>query len=367
MFVDLAPISTPGLVPSAVATAVGVRDGTQPLVETLTLYLRERHLLAVLDNFEHVLDAAPLLAELLAAAPGLKVLVTSRDGAAARAGEHEFPVPPLALPDPRPAPRPGRPGAVPAVRAVRRAGATRVAPDFALTDAQRARRWPRSAAGWTGCRWRIELAAARVAAAAAAALLARLEQRLELLTGGARDLPPASRRCGPPSDWSYDLLAAGERALFARLAVFAGGFSLRRRPKPSVPVPGRGPGQGGAVMDTLARWWISCLVRLETAAGEPRFSPAGDDPRVRAEQLREVGEAGSLPPPPRRLVRRARSGRRGGPARSDAIRLAGSPRSPSTTISATRWIGCCEEHRPASRRGNDSRRHCGSSGGCAAT
>src|SRR6185503_11136359 len=100
VFVDLAVVSTPALVLSAVATAVGLRDiGTQPLLDTLKLYLRDRHLLAVLDNFEHLIDAAPLLPDLLGAAPQLTILVTSRAALRLWRWEHEFAVPPLALPD----------------------------------------------------------------------------------------------------------------------------------------------------------------------------------------------------------------------------------------------------------------------------
>jgi len=228
-FVALAPIGDPGLVFATAAQTLGVGDpGGRPPLEAVAAHLRHRQLLLVLDNFEQVLGAGPALVELLAACPRLRVLVTSR--AALRvSGEHEYAVPPLALPA---AGGPAAPGGG-AAAAVGRHDAVRlfveralgVKADFVLTDAN-------AAAVAAVCRrldglpLALELAAARVRLLPPQALLARLERRLPLLTGGARDRPARQRTLRATIAWSYDLLAPAERALFRRLAIFAGGFTL---------------------------------------------------------------------------------------------------------------------------------------------
>jgi predicted ATPase len=223
-FVDLAPIRDPGLVASTIAQTLGVKETEgRALRESLEDYLREKQLLLLLDNFEQVLAAAPLVAELLAAAPRLKALVTSR--AALRLhDEHEFPVPPLAVPDPKhplPVPALAQYGAVQLF--VERA--TAVQPDFALT--------PENAAAIVdicrrldGLPLAIELAAARLRLFSPQALLSRLGRRLSLLTGGARDLPARQQTLRNTIEWSYDLLEEPEQRLFRRLSVFVGGCTL---------------------------------------------------------------------------------------------------------------------------------------------
>jgi class 3 adenylate cyclase len=189
--VELAPLADPGLVPAAVAQALGVREATgRPPEAALRDHLRDRRLLLVLDNCEHLLPgAAPAVAALLGAGPGVTVLATSREPLRV-AGEHEHPVPPLALP-PRPDPaRPPDPAALSHYEAValfiERAVAAR--PDFAVTNAT-APAVAELCHRLDGLPLAIELAAARVKVLAPPALLARLDRRLGVLTGGRRDAP----------------------------------------------------------------------------------------------------------------------------------------------------------------------------------
>jgi predicted ATPase len=196
--------------------------GDRAVPEYLQEYLRPKRLLLVLDNIEHVLDAAPLIADLTATAPGVTILLTSRIRLRLYA-EHEFPVPALALPTPGPLPTLA---ALPDYAAValflRRAGAVR--PDFALTE-MTAAVVAEICAQLDGLPLAIELAAARIRLLPPQALLARLSRRLHLLTGGARDLPARQQTLRGTIDWSYALLGPGERRLFARLAVFVGGWT----------------------------------------------------------------------------------------------------------------------------------------------
>jgi predicted ATPase/DNA-binding CsgD family transcriptional regulator len=223
-FVDLAPLGDPLLVPSVIARTVGVREaGGIPLLETLAAYLRERRLLLVLDNFEHVLPAASAVADLLATCPELMVLATSRERLRLR-WERVLPVLPLALPD---LGRPLDPGAVAQIPAValfaERARA--VAPDFALTPAN-APAVAALCARLDGLPLALELVAARASVLAPDEILARLEGRLPLPRRAAVDLPARHQTLQAAIDWSYDLLPVEERALFRRLGVFVGGWTL---------------------------------------------------------------------------------------------------------------------------------------------
>ncbi len=221
--VSLAPITDPDRIVPTMARVLGVREvGDRSLAEQLTDALRERELLLVLDNFEQVVAAAPVVTDLLAACPQVRALVTSREVLRV-SGEHAVTVPPLALPGDR-----SRHAQVvtesEAVRLfVERAQAARA--DFALTDvdavavAEIVRRLD-------GLPLALELGAARVAHLPPAALLARLERRLPLLTGGARDLPERQRTIRNTIAWSHDLLSLQEQTLFRRLAVFVGGLTL---------------------------------------------------------------------------------------------------------------------------------------------
>jgi predicted ATPase/class 3 adenylate cyclase len=244
-FVALAPISDPGLVASTIAQAFGVREaGGRPILDSLKDNLREKQIVLLLDNFEQVVDAAPLVAELLAVAPGLKVLVTSR-APLHLSGEREFAVPPLALPPQEPRTKNQEPGLAQdtvldsrfsvlssveeltqyeAVRLfIERAQAVKA--DFAVTNAN-ARAVAEICHRLDGLPLAIELAAKRVKLLSPQALLAQLEHRLHVLTGGARDLPARQQTIRNTIDWSYNLLDAAEQALFARLGVFVGGFAL---------------------------------------------------------------------------------------------------------------------------------------------
>ncbi len=219
-FVALAPLREPGLLVPAIARAVGLREAGGPsMIEVLRAHLRSKDALLLLDNFEQIVAAAPVLADLLEACPRLALLVTSRATLRLR-GEREMPVGPLALPA-EGALSPDELARSPAVTLfVRRAQAVR--PGFALTAASA----PDVAAicrRLDGLPLAIELAAARLRALSPRGLLARLGRRLPELTDGPRDLPERQRTMRDAIAWSYDLLPPAEQAIFRRLAVFAGG------------------------------------------------------------------------------------------------------------------------------------------------
>jgi predicted ATPase/DNA-binding CsgD family transcriptional regulator len=226
-FVPLAAVRDPALVLPSIAQALGVREaGDRPLADQLIGLLRDRSLLLVLDNLEQVLPAAPAVAALLAACPRLTVLATSRAPLRV-SGERTFDVPPLALPGW--AEGDSLPGLADLARTeavrlfVERAQAARS--DFALTDANAAA-VAEICQRLDGLPLAIELAAARVGALPPAALLTRMEKRLPLLTEGPRDAPQRLRTMRDAVGWSHDLLDEHGQALFRRLAVFVGGFTL---------------------------------------------------------------------------------------------------------------------------------------------
>ncbi|HXM92719.1 MAG TPA: tetratricopeptide repeat protein [Candidatus Dormibacteraeota bacterium] len=226
-FVPLAAVSDPGLIASVIGQTLGIREsGGQPL-ETLKEFLQNSlrtPMLLVLDNFEHLVSAAPMLAELFAiGGSGLKILVTSRAPLHVY-GEQEFPVPPLALPDSRSLPPLEALSQYSAISLfIQRASA--VKPDFELTE-QNAACVAEICARLDGLPLAIELAAARVKLLSPSAMQTRLASRLQLLTGGARDLPTRQQTLRGAIDWSYDLLNAAEQKLFRRLSVFVGGGTL---------------------------------------------------------------------------------------------------------------------------------------------
>ncbi len=224
-FVNLAPISDAEFVVPTIAQMLGIREVPgQPLLEHLKGELQQKQLLLVLDNFEQVVSAAPQLVDLLAACPKLNLLVTSREVLRVRA-EHEFAVPPLALPDPIHLPEPAELSLYAAVALfLQRAQA--VKPDFQVT-AVNARAVAEICACLDGLPLAIELGAARVKLFPPQALLARLDQRLQVLTSGARDAPERQQSLRNTIEWSYELLQAEEQRLFRRLSVFVGGCTLQ--------------------------------------------------------------------------------------------------------------------------------------------
>jgi predicted ATPase/DNA-binding CsgD family transcriptional regulator len=224
VFVPLAPLRDPGLVLPTIARTLGLREGDDRLArERVRAFVSDKRLLLVLDNFEQILEAAPLLADLQLVCRHLTLLVTSRTRLRI-SGEHEVPVSPLALPQASDAVATGRVGDAAAVRLfVARAAA--LAPGFRLTD-ENAETVAAICRRLDGLPLAIELAAAHGKILSPRALLARLERPLPMLTSGPRDLPERHQTMRDAIAWSYDLLSPEEARLFRQLAVFAGGFTL---------------------------------------------------------------------------------------------------------------------------------------------
>ncbi len=280
-FVDLAPLTDPALVPGQILGALELDEQPgRPVAETLREALRTQQTLLVLDNFEGVVDAGPVVTELLAAAPGLKALVTSRI-VLHLSGEHEYPVPPLALPDLEHDRTDGiaRNEAVELFTARARA----VSPAFALTDAN-AQILAAICVALDGLPLAIELAAARTRDLAPDAMLERLESRLDLLAAGPRDAPARQRTLRATLDWSYELLDADEQRLLASLAVFSGGATLEA---------------AEAVCDAdvagLSSLVGKSLLRLEQPAeAEPRYRMLETIREYALERLEQRGDAEAL-------------------------------------------------------------------------
>jgi len=294
VFVGLAPIRDPGLVIPTIAQAVGVHDaGSRPVGETLAEYLRERHLLLLLDNVEQVLPAAPAIAELLAACPCLKVLATSRASLHVR-GEREYSIPPLPLPAAGARSSAGDLANNPAVALfVQRV--LDVRPEFVLTD-EDAPVVAEICARLDGLPLAIELAAARVKVLSPEALLSRLERRLPLLTGGPRDAPERQRTLRDTIAWSHGLLDEAERRLFRRLAVFVGGCTLEAAEavcRGGERDEGRGTSgtDPASALDLVASLVDKSLLRQgDGPGGEPRFSMLETVQEFALEQLQAAGE-----------------------------------------------------------------------------
>src|ERR671921_1271479 len=284
-FVSLAAISDPQLVVGAVAGTLGVKEaGGQPLVESLEYYLDDKHILLVLDNFEQVLEAAPMITEMLSGAPNLKVLATSRIPLRLY-GEHEYSVPPLALPDPKRPPPVERLSHYEAVRLfVERAQAAKA--DFSVTN-ENAPAVAEICYRLDGLPLAIELAAARIKLLTPQAMLGRLGNRLQVLTGGPRDLPARQQTLRATIDWSYNLLEEGEQRLFRRLSVFAGGRTLEAieavcDAEDDLPVD---------PLDGVSSRLDKSLVRQEEGPeGEPRFVMLETIHEYAREKLQQSGE-----------------------------------------------------------------------------
>lgn len=284
-FVALEPVRDPDFFSSAVAHALGVAEQVdRPLRDTLADHLRERELLLLLDNFEQLMGAATMVAELLTEAPRLRAIVTSREPLRI-AGEQEYPVPPMGLPDPRALPDLERLSQYEAV-ALFIARARAVRPDFAVTN-QNAPAVAEIAARLEGLPLAIELAAARTKLLGPDAILARLGSRLDLLSSGAVDLTDRQRTLRGAIGWSFDLLGEPERRLFRRFAVFAGGADLDALAQVA------GDDLGGDSFDLLSELVDKSLVRPmqeEGTATEPRFAMLETIREYAAERLTESGE-----------------------------------------------------------------------------
>ena len=223
-FIELVAITQIELVASTIAQLLGVKEaGGKPILQVLKDFLREKQMLLVIDNFEQVIDAAPQIAELLSAANHLKILITSR--VLLRLSiEREFVVPPLAVPADVEQVSLDELSNYEAIKLfVERARNAK--PNFALTE-ENAKSVAEICSRLDGLPLAIELAAARVKILSPQLILTKLENRLKLLTGGARDLPARQQTMRGAVEWSYKLLNEDEKRLFRRLAVFAGGFAF---------------------------------------------------------------------------------------------------------------------------------------------
>jgi predicted ATPase/DNA-binding SARP family transcriptional activator len=285
VFVDLAPVHDPALLGSVLAQALGAGDTGVPVEEVLASHLRDRSILLLLDNLEQLVPDVELVARLLTAAPRLLVLATSRTPLRL-AGEHEYPVPPLALPEAAAHPSFEQLAANDAVRLfAARAGA--VDPEFQL-DEDNVAAVAEVCARLDGLPLAIELAAARSKLLPPDTMSRRLDRALDLLVGGAQDLPGRQQTLRATLEWSHGLLTEDERTLFARLAVFAGGWTLDA----AEAVCG---GDGLDVFETLASLVDESLVRpLRRPTGEPRFTMLETIREYAGELLEASGEAETL-------------------------------------------------------------------------
>ncbi|MBA3415204.1 MAG: adenylate/guanylate cyclase domain-containing protein, partial [Chloroflexia bacterium] len=283
-FVPLAPLADARLVPAAIAGALGLREeGGQPLADRLRDFVAAKTLLLVLDNFEHLVEAAPAVWSLLGSAPRLKVLATSRMPLHLRA-EHEYPVPPLGLPRRTPPPPLAQLTQFEAVRLFS-GRAQAVKPDFAI-DNDNASAVAEICWRLDGLPLAIELAAARVRMLSPQAMLARLDQRLPFLTGGARDAPHRHRTLRDTIAWSYDLLQPEHQVLFRRLAVFVGGCALEAAEAVT------NPDRELDVLGGMERVGEHSLLRQdEGLGGEPRLAMLETVREYGLERLVASGEA----------------------------------------------------------------------------
>jgi predicted ATPase len=283
--VALDTVRSADLVPTAIATAVGIPDGGgRSPQDALTAFLGPRRMLLVLDNLEQVVDAAPLITQLLGAGEELTALVTSRE-VLHLTGEHVVVVPPLQTA-----------GATEPVEAAARSEAVQLFVDRARSaradlplDGEQLRAVAEICRRLEGLPLAIELAAARVRLLDPVELLRRLDSRLALLTGGPRDLPERQRTLRGTVEWSYDLLDAEEQTVFARLAVFVGGFSLPAAE--AVCADDRVPDVLGAVASLVDK----SLIRVDApASGEPRLTLLDAVRELALERLEASGEIGRI-------------------------------------------------------------------------
>ncbi len=286
-FVDLAPLSDPALVVAAIAQVLDVRaQGARPLLDLLKDYLRDKHLLLVLDNFERVIEAATVVAELLAGAAPLKALVTSRERLRLR-GEYTVVVPPLAVPALHPLPPLAELAQVEAVRLfAERAEAVKAG--FQV-NAENAQAVAAICQRLDGLPLAIELAAARLAVLPPHAILDRLDGGLTLLASGPRDAPDRQKTLSGTIGWSYDLLSQAEQRLFRRLGVFVGGWTLAAAEAVMPAAPPDGAGRFD-VLEGLTSLVDKSLVQPREAEDEARFTMLETIREYALERLAECGE-----------------------------------------------------------------------------
>ena len=282
-FVPLAAVSSPRMVGNVVARTLGLREVPgETAMESVGAFLRDRSVLLVLDNFEHVIEAAAQVGGLLDGAPDLKILVTSR-AALEISGEQEFPVPPLQFPSLDDLPALDPLGSIDAVTLfVTRARAS--SPDFCLDDGN-ASVVAEITARLDGLPLAIELAAARIKFMTPRQLLSKLERALPLLIGGPTDIVGRHRAMREAIAWSYELLEPKEQALFRRLGVFRGGFTLEAAAD-VVDLPGLD------IFDGVSSLLSKSLLFRPVDIGRARFGMLQMIREFALEQLRHAGEVG---------------------------------------------------------------------------
>jgi predicted ATPase/class 3 adenylate cyclase len=282
-FVDLSSVHDPALVASVIAGELGVAEVPgRPILDAVKDHLRHKELLLVADNFEQLVDAAGVIEDLLAEAPDLKVIATSRVVLSLR-GEQEYEVPPL---------RPAEPGNLPDLSELARIEAVRLFVDRAAAASPRFRLDEGNAvavaeltARLDGLPLAIELAATRTKVLTPQEILPRLDRRLSILTSGPRSLPERQRTLRGAIAWSHDLLAPAERSLFARLSVFVGGWTLD-----AAEAVCRPDELGLDQLDGVTSLVDQSLIR-RTEAATPRFSMLETIREFGMEQLETEGEA----------------------------------------------------------------------------
>ncbi|HYN89653.1 MAG TPA: tetratricopeptide repeat protein, partial [Ardenticatenaceae bacterium] len=298
-FVPLAPLTDSLLVVGAIAQSLGVSESPgRALMDVLKDVLRPKRLLLVLDNFEQVIGAAPLLTDLLAATPGVKALVTSR-AVLHVYGEHEFPVPPLDFPDAQRLPTTLATSYFVRYAAVQlfRERARAVTPGFRLTP-ENAADVARICSWLDGLPLAIEMAAAQVKWLPVDRLFAQLSNRLALLTGGPHDLSPRQHSLAGAIDWSYELLAVDEQRLFCLLGLFAGGADVEAiqgvngaMANAELRDAAPGPESDPALIDRLGALAEKSLLVISPAPnGESRYSMLETLREYTLEKLRASGQ-----------------------------------------------------------------------------
>ena len=266
-----------------VAQQLEVREGGRPLLDNIKDYLRDKKILLVLDNFEQLISAAPVVADLLAAAPQLKIIASSRIALKLQS-EREYPVPPLETPQ-RESTLEELAGYESVKLFVERAQAAQ--PNFALTK-DNASSVTEICLRLDGLPLALELAAARVKLLAPQAILSRLNDQLKLLTGGARDLPARHQTLRNTLEWSYSLLNDDEKKLYARLSVFVGGFTLEAAEAVC------NAENKFDILEGLTALVDNSLLRQEEVNGEARFGMLETIRAYAVERLAESGETPAL-------------------------------------------------------------------------